>query len=231
MSRLTVTRQSLPLRALEDAWEEIHTHHPDLPPVALVIAGGHARPGLMLLGQFAAERWSTDTPTRTVHEVLITGEGLILGALEVFGTLLHEAAHALAAARRIADTSRQGRYHNHRFRELAHELGLDVTHTAEQGWATTTVPDQLADSYRAQITALQRAITAHRSSDTPKPRSADISSGMQAARCRCPRRIRVSPSVLAAGPITCANCHSPFALTNLPETRRTPQTRGRSTSP
>ena len=31
---------------------------------------------------------------------------------DVLDTLLHEAAHALAAARGIKDTSRQGRYHN-----------------------------------------------------------------------------------------------------------------------
>jgi hypothetical protein len=37
----------------------------------------------------------------------------------VLGTLLHEAAHALADQRAIKDNSRQGRYHNARYRQLA----------------------------------------------------------------------------------------------------------------
>ena len=215
MSHLTVTRQSGLVVALEEAWDAIATHHPDLPPVALILSGGHVRPGLMVLGQFAAERWIPET-THTgaaTHEVLITGEGLNLGAGEVFATLLHEAAHALAAARAIKDTSRQGRYHNQRFRELASELGLHVQHSAKQGWATTSVPAPLAKSYRAQITRLRTAITLHRTIE-PARVGPTTSAGMRSARCRCPRRIRVSATVLAAGQITCANCHSPFTLTN-----------------
>ena len=45
-------------------------------------------------------------------EVFIATELLADGAADVFGVLLHEAAHAIAAARDIKDTSRQGRYHN-----------------------------------------------------------------------------------------------------------------------
>ena len=56
---------------------------------------------------------------------MISGEGLRRTAHDVLGTLLHEAAHALAHARGIKDTSRQGRYHNKHFKTLAEELGLD----------------------------------------------------------------------------------------------------------
>ena len=54
------------------------------------------------------------------------GEGLRRGARAVLGTLLHEAAHGVATTRGIKDTSRQGRYHNRRFAELAAELGITV---------------------------------------------------------------------------------------------------------
>ena len=57
---------------------------------------------------------------------MISGEGLARTPREVLGTLLHEAAHALAAARGITGTSRQGRYHNKKYARLADELGLDV---------------------------------------------------------------------------------------------------------
>jgi hypothetical protein len=46
----------------------------------------------------------------------------------VLDTELHEAAHGLAAARGIQDTSRQGRYRNARYRGLAEELGLAAGH-------------------------------------------------------------------------------------------------------
>ena len=57
-------------------------------------------------------------------EVFITSELLADGAADVFGVLLHEAAHAIAAARGAKDTSRQGRYHNARFKLIAEEVGL-----------------------------------------------------------------------------------------------------------
>jgi hypothetical protein len=40
---------------------------------------------------------------------------------------MHEATHGVAWTRQIADTSRQGRSHNGRFRAIAEELGLEVT--------------------------------------------------------------------------------------------------------
>jgi hypothetical protein len=38
--------------------------------------------------------------------VLISGEGFQRGPVDVLGTLLHEAAHGLAYARQVQDTSR-----------------------------------------------------------------------------------------------------------------------------
>jgi hypothetical protein len=66
------------------------------------------------LGHFAAGRWQLTSPdARTDRpEVLVSGEGLQRSPVDVLGTLLHEAAHGLAYARKISDTSRQGRYHN-----------------------------------------------------------------------------------------------------------------------
>jgi hypothetical protein len=69
--------------------------------------------------------------------VLVSGEGLQRGPVAVLGTLLHEAAHGLACARCIQDTSRQGRYHNRRYATLARELGLDVAHMQPIGWSAT----------------------------------------------------------------------------------------------
>ena len=69
----------------------------------------------------------------------------------MLGTLLHEAAHALADARGITDTSRQGRYHNKKYALLAAELGLDVAEDSRFGWTVTTVPDATAGRYATQL--------------------------------------------------------------------------------
>jgi hypothetical protein len=68
-------------------------------------------------------------------EVFVGGEGLARGPADVLGTLLHEAAHALAHVRGIKDTSRQGRWHNARFKALAEEIGIQVTRDASIGWS------------------------------------------------------------------------------------------------
>ena len=98
---------SLLLAALEHAWTTIRTRHPDVPDVVLVIASGSEGKRLNL-GHFAPHRWQVNGADR--HEVLVSGEGLQRGPIEVLGTLLHEAAHGLAYASKVSDTSRQGRH-------------------------------------------------------------------------------------------------------------------------
>jgi hypothetical protein len=112
---------SLLVAALEHAWQTIRIRHPEVPEAVLVVASGSEGKRLNL-GHFAPHRWQVNGADR--HEVLVGGEGLQRGPLEVLGTLLHEAAHGLAQARGVQDTSRQGRYHNRRYATLAHELGL-----------------------------------------------------------------------------------------------------------
>src|SRR6266705_1093111 len=101
--------------ALEHAWAAIGAQHPEVPEVVVVVASGSDPRGTRLtLGHFAAGRWQLTSPGKPADrpEVLVGGEGLRRGPVDVLGTLLHEAAHGLAHARGIADTSRQGRYHN-----------------------------------------------------------------------------------------------------------------------
>jgi hypothetical protein len=128
---------SLLVAALEHTWQTIRTRHPELPQAVLVVASG-AEGKRLNLGHFAPHRWHVQGADR--HEVLVGGEGLQRGPLEVLGTLLHEAAHGLAQARGVQDTSRQGRYHNRRYATLARELGLEVASVQPIGWSATTVP-------------------------------------------------------------------------------------------
>jgi hypothetical protein len=108
----------------------------------VVASGSDPRGKRLNLGHFAAGRWQLTSPEQPTDrpEVLVSGEGLQRGGVDVLGTLLHEAAHGLAHARRISDTSRQGRYHNRRYATLARELGLDVAHLDPIGWSPPASP-------------------------------------------------------------------------------------------
>ena len=225
--------------ALEQAWTAIQARHPQIPDVVIVLASGSvgAPRGALKLGHFAAMRWTHADAAQTVGasgstlgEVFVGGEGLALGAVDVLGTLLHEATHALAHVRGVKDCSRQGRYHNRKFRDLADEMGLDVREVPVIGWSDTHVPAATKDEYATTLTTLTAALTIHRRAEGAMPVTApddeavgaDTNTGNgstgpntsrngAAARCGCGRRIRVTASVLALGPITCGLCGQPFS--------------------
>src|SRR4051794_31357657 len=165
--------------ALEHAWAAIRAPHPDLPEVVVVLASGSVgtAPGTLRLGHFAAMRWhhadnhtTAEPPTaagEALPEVFVGGEGLARGPVDVLGTLLHEATHALAFVRGIKDTSRQGRYHNRRFATLAAELGLHITEAPGIGWSDTHIPETTVTAYANVVDELRRALTIYRRSETP----------------------------------------------------------------
>jgi hypothetical protein len=197
---------SLLVAALEHTWHTIRGHHPDVPEAVLVVASG-AEGKRLNLGHFAPHRWQVQGADR--HEVLVGGEGLQRGPVDVLGTLLHEAAHGLAQASDIQDTSRQGRYHNRRYAALARELGLEVASVQPIGWSATTVPDATADTYAGQLEDLAAALVLwrrqeHRTGAGPRSRN------LLAATCGCGRRIRVAKTTLAEAPILCSLCIQPF---------------------
>lgn len=200
--------------ALEQAWAAIRQQHPEIPPAVIVLgAGSIGAKGGLRLGHFAAMRWHNDTTNGDaaghLAEVFVGGEGLRRGAAEVLGTLLHEAAHALADVRGIKDTSRQGRYHNTRFKTLAEELGIEVTKDPRIGWSPTSVPTTTRQRYADTITALTDALRLYRA---PEQTGGDTgkSKNPPPCVCECGRRIRVATSVLEAGPITCGMCGTDF---------------------
>jgi len=215
--------------ALESAWAAIRARHPEVPAVVLVLgAGSIGNAGGLRLGHFAAMRWadpdqtnatdedaadgtdgepSTGQPVR-LPEVFIGGEGLVRGAADVLGTLLHEAAHALAHVRGIKDTSRQGRWHNAKFKALAEELGIEVAKDPRIGWSPTTIPASTREQYAEVIDELGRVLRLHRAVEVAGGK--DKKPSPPPCVCECGRKIRVSPTVLAAGPITCGVCGADF---------------------
>jgi hypothetical protein len=211
---MTLKRQDVAgsalIAALEDAWKTLGREHPELPPVVLITGAGSLGTGRGLrLGHFAADRWQAEQ-RGTLAEIFVGGEGLARGARPVLATLLHEAAHALAHRRGVKDTSRQGRYHNQRFKTIAEELGLEVEHHPTLGWSVTTLPAAAGARYRPAIAKLARALTAHREGECKPSGRRRPDHNLKPCDCGCPRRIRIAPGVLALGPIVCSVCDQPF---------------------
>jgi len=195
--------------ALDRTWAAIQARHPDVPAVVITLGSGSGTSRLKL-GHFAPERW--ERADGRLPELFVGGEGLARGALAVLGTLLHEAAHGLASVRKVQDTSRQGRFHNTRYKALAEELGITVAKDASIGWSITTVPDATAALYRAEVRRLESALVAWRLGEgSGRGGRANNNNGV-AALCECGRRIRVAVSVLETGPITCGLCGSHFEI-------------------
>ena len=215
--------------ALESAWAAIRVRHPEVPAVVLVLgAGSIGNAGGLRLGHFAAMRWADPDQTNATDEdaadgadgepsigqpvrlpeVFIGGEGLVRGAADVLGTLLHEAAHALAHVRDIKDTSRQGRWHNAKFKALAEELGIEVAKDPRIGWSPTAIPASTREEYAEVIDELGRVLRLHRAVEVAGGK--DKKPSAPPCVCECGRKIRVSPTVLAAGPITCGVCGTDF---------------------
>lgn len=205
---MTTTGTAALVTAVETTWQTIRENHPDTPEVIVTVgAGSGGKGGGLVLGHFAPARWVRDDAD--VHELFVGGEGLARGAAAVLGTLLHEAAHGIAATREIQDTSRQGRYHNKKFRALAAEVGIDVEHSQQLGYSTTTVPDATAARYSAEVEALAAAISAYRRAE-PGTEGRTSNNNGRALVCGCGRKIRASRSVVEAGPILCGLCGDPF---------------------
>jgi curved DNA-binding protein CbpA len=199
------------LKVLEDTWLEIRRWHPDIPAAVIIIASGtdgkQAR-----LGHHAPGRWNV--AGQQYAEIMISGEGLRRSPDDVLGTLLHEAAHALAHARGIKDTSRQGRYHNNHFKTCAEQLGLTVEHDDRFGWSATTITDATKFAYARQLRDLADAMTMWRHGETTTGPTTRRNSNFIAAICPCGRSIRVAASTLAEAPITCQACGQDFQAKN-----------------
>ncbi len=193
-ARLTRKRQNEYTTAelvstLETGWAAIRANHPEVPAVVIIVGSGTASKQARY-GHFAPIRWQHGD--NQLAEVLISGEGLKRPVEEVFTTLLHEATHALAHAREIKDTSRQGRWHNQKFADLASELGLDTTKDPKIGWSLCTLRAETATTYKPVIADLKKALIAFRHPETTGGETKKNNNNAIACACQCPRRIRVA---------------------------------------
>lgn len=211
--------------ALEAAWRDIQQRHEEIPAVVM-ITGTARQLGGDRWGHHWPDRWHYAQNDRRDPELFIAGELLAHGGRRVLQTLLHEATHALAHVRQIQDTSRQGRYHNRRFVQLAGELGLDPPATTDKtrGLNAAELGDTTAETYRDTITSLDRAIVAYLE-EHPELTGGNGGAGgtgkgsgrggrRLATECACtpPRRLQLTPKAIDEGPVICGLCGEPFEL-------------------
>jgi hypothetical protein len=161
--RMTNSVGSETVASLEAAWRDIQARHPEVPDVMMITGSGANGSGLTW-GHFSRERWEDSIRAGKLHELFISGERLACGAELTTQTLLHEAVHALGAVREISNTSRQGRYHNGRFRTIAEEVGLTYPHDrpdSVHGYSAVELTDETKDAYASTIKTLDTSIHMH----------------------------------------------------------------------
>lgn len=229
--------------ALENVWSAIQNRHPELPDVVIVTGTG-STPNALIWGHFGENLWITrntdaDTAngaedTRT-SELKVSGETFYVGPVQIVQTMLHEATHAVAAVRGVKDTSRQNRYHNRKFVEIAKELGLEypegvAPHNVIGFSAVKITPQTLAD-YTDEIDELEAAIAlaikvpsvfgasgngAGEGTDghgRRRPRKPQTKTGgLCKATCGCGRNFRIARSVLDQAGIECRRCGEAFTI-------------------
>lgn len=192
------------IESVNNAFVAIRKNHPELPNAVLVVGATGRKKNGAVHGHFSPDTWTAKNAT---HEIMLSGESLSRGAEATLGTLLHECAHLLAASRGIKDTSRQGRFHNKRFKAVAEELGIEVEQDPTIGWSITTLPKETATLYRAELTAMRKALKGHRLDHSaikaPTPKKT------MKVWCDC-RSVTLPISFLDKGEVRCEECGQLF---------------------
>lgn len=211
-----MTSLSPVVHALERAYTAIRMTNPDARPAVITVYrhdSGSLR-GYFHASQFISRRKEReDGDPRRWDEIQIDSTILQEPARQILRTLLHEACHSIASHRGIQDTSRQGRYHNRRFAELAQEVGLTTSTVPGIGVVTPDVTDATARRYATVLQDLEEALTLYQEPRSKAPRGKGKKSRMVKATCpRCGRIIRASRQTFDAGPIVCKPCKVQFQV-------------------
>ncbi|WNI28648.1 hypothetical protein [Streptomyces sp. ITFR-6] len=148
--------------------------------------------------------------------LVVSAETLNAGAAAVLEHLLHEAAHVLCWIRGVQDTSTHGAYHNAHYIAAAGEVGLappmGQARTRGKGNVSPTKDtlERYADDLRVLATAIPLVLPHLVIPEAPSRRRPANRLYLQ---CQCapkPRRIQISPTVAALGPVLCGVCEKPF---------------------
>lgn len=212
-ARINATPTLAIIDALDRLAAQIRKNHPEVPDnIALIVASGRSGRGAKH-GHFAPGAWKDN-----IHEILIASESLARGPEATLGTLIHELAHAVAAASGVRDTSNNNRYHNKKFKEIAEKLGITLEQADTIGWSVTTLPEETAAKYTAGLEALRKAMTTHRlgyvEGGKPAPKKPRNKTKAPMV-CGCEDEVTVSIQWFErqGENLFCSQCEQGFALT------------------
>ena len=200
--------------ACETAWARVQELHPGTPDVVIILGDGRGE----IRGHFHPNSWHDKT--NKTHEVLIAGQRLADGPDGVLSTLIHEAVHAYCQQNDIKETSRQGRYHNKKFANLARDFGLDVQELGGHGLSNTSLSEGTAEQYAEAHTALQEAISLYKRNPMSlaqifggEEEGDETKPNRSKAICECvpERELTISRKKLEEGPIICGICEGHFS--------------------
>jgi hypothetical protein len=157
---------------------------------------------LLSFGQLLGEM------ANTRGELFMATELVVRGATDMFAVLLHEAAHTIASRRGIKDTSRQGRYHNGRFRMIAEEVGLEGGRDPERGWSLMVLSAEAKSGYTGTLAQLKAAVAGR-----PGPQDRAAMAASAGPVCGCGQWVPVTrqrrPRIVA-GTVMCDVCAERF---------------------
>jgi hypothetical protein len=193
------------LDALAGLWRAIQQRHEEVPDVLMTWGTSGRRGRTAGVAHLHGGTWSGE---------LVVVDELMADPFGLFCAVLHDAAHGLASARDVAETSREGQYHNSQYAELASELGLSVTEHEKYkrwGWSQTEPTPETLQAYDAELAGLKNAVDQY---VPDAPASSGRGRNNVVAVCGCTgsaaRPFRIAPSKLALGPITCGVCGELF---------------------
>ncbi len=146
--------------------------------------------------------------SNTRGEVFMATGVVARDATDMFAVLLHEAAHTIASRRGIKDTSRQGRYHNGRFRMIAEDVGLEGGRDPERGWSLLALSAEAKAGYTDTLAQLKAALAGR-----PGPQDRALIAAVAGPVCGCgpwvPATRRRRPRIVA-GTVMCDVCAEQF---------------------
>lgn len=112
-----------------------------LEPVVITIQSDIGSYGRYMMGKVwkcGAQEAKTE-----LHEINLSAETLQRHYYNTCATLLHEMCHHYCNLNGIKDTSRQGRYHNKTFKQVAEARGLVISYASSIGWSLTEPSESL----------------------------------------------------------------------------------------
>lgn len=86
--------------------------------------------------------WKKPGDSDGEYEINICPEYLTRPIEEVCGTLMHEMVHLLNIKNGIKDVSRNGTYHNKKFKDTAEQHGLIIERDENIGWSITSLNEE-----------------------------------------------------------------------------------------